>query len=134
MDVFKPEKRSAIMRAVKDKNTKPEMLVRRLLHRAGYRYRLYNAALPGKPDLIFPSRRKVIFVHGCFWHQHPGCRHADRPTSNNEYWQAKLNRNIARDEKTLHALRERGWDALVVWECQLRDQAKLLEELRAFLG
>jgi len=133
MDVFDVQKRSAIMRSVKSKNTKPEMKIRRLLHRAGYRYRLHRADLPGKPDLVFPSRQKVIFVHGCFWHQHPGCRHADRPSSNNEYWQKKLDRNVARDAVTIKALRQLGWEALIVWECQTCPETEILNIIRSFL-
>jgi DNA mismatch endonuclease (patch repair protein) len=134
MDVFDTQKRSAIMRAVKSKNTRPELKVRRLLHRAGYRYRLHREDLPGKPDLVFPSRRKAIFIHGCFWHQHPGCRHADRPSSNNEYWQKKLNRNMARDAAAQDALRIMGWQTFVVWECLLKEEVVLLKELKEFLA
>src|SRR4051812_39007217 len=112
MDVFDAEKRSAVMRAVKSKDTAPEMKVRRLLHRAGYRFRLHRDDLPGKPDLVFPSKRAVIFVHGCFWHQHPGCRQADRPSSNNPYWNKKLNRNIERDRAHTAALCTQGWKVL----------------------
>ena len=133
MDVFDAKKRSSIMRLVKGKDTKPEMIVRRLLHGEGFRYRLHRADLPGKPDLIFPARHKVVFVHGCFWHQHPGCRHADRPSSNTDYWRAKLDRNIARDERTLAALKSEGWQAFIVWECETRNRVKLLQELKEFL-
>ncbi len=108
------------MRQVKGRNTKPEMTLRRLLHAAGFRYRLHRRDLPGKPDLVFAGRRKVVFVHGCLWHQHPGCRAADRPASNRDYWDRKLGRNIARDQKNQSALAALGWTAFVVWECELR--------------
>jgi DNA mismatch endonuclease (patch repair protein) len=132
MDVFTPHKRSEIMRAVKSEDTKPEMLVRRLLHRAGYRYRLHDKKLPGTPDLTFAGRRAVIFVHGCFWHQHPGCAHAARPTSNGDFWRQKLDRNVARDAKNLAALETDGWRVLTLWECELK-RPDLLERIRAFL-
>lgn len=134
MDVYAPMTRSAVMRVVKSQNTNPEMTVRRLLHKAGYRFRLHRKDLPGKPDLVFPGLRKVVFVHGCFWYQHSGCRHADWPASNTAYWSAKLNRNQARDTRNLAALRDLGWQALVLWECQVRDREALLATLTAFLG
>jgi DNA mismatch endonuclease, patch repair protein len=132
-DVFDAEKRSAVMRAVKSKDTTPEMKVRRLLHRAGYRFRLHRADLPGKPDIVFPSKRAAIFVHGCFWHQHPGCHYADRPSSNNPYWNKKLNRNVERDKAHVAALKEQGWKVLTLWECEIRniDVLPKVEELLA---
>lgn len=132
MDVFDAEKRSAVMRAVKSKDTAPEMKVRRLLHRAGYRFRLHRADLPGKPDIVFPGRRAAIFVHGCFWHQHPGCRHADRPSSNSPYWNKKLGRNVERDSAHVTALREQGWKVLTLWECEVRS-LDVLSKLERFL-
>lgn len=132
MDVFEAEKRSAIMRAVKSKDTTPEMKVRRALHKAGYRFRLHRADLPGKPDIVLPSRCAVIFVHGCFWHQHPGCHHADRPSSNNPYWNKKLNRNIERDKAHTSALKEQGWKVLTLWECDIR-KGDVLEIVNKFL-
>ena len=134
MDVYDETTRSAVMRAVKSRNTKPEMRLRRLLHAAGFRYRLHRADLPGKPDLVFPGRRKVVFVHGCFWHQHPGCPAADRPSANSDYWNRKLAGNAARDAVHLTALREQGWDACVVWECDLRrDPAATVAAVTDFL-
>lgn len=121
------------MRAVKGADTKPEMAVRRMLHRLGYRYRLHAAGLPGKPDLVFPSRRKVIFVHGCFWHQHR-CPAAARPASRREYWDAKLDRNVQRDRRNRRLLRALGWRTLVVWECQLRAPSRLERRLVDFLN
>ena len=134
MDVFNKSERSAVMRSVKSKNTGAEMKVRRLLHAAGFRYFLHVKNSPGKPDIVFPRRKKAIFVHGCFWHQHPACRSAHRPASNTDYWNAKLDRNMARDESNLAALKELGWETFVVWECAIRDQDALLETLKSFLG
>ncbi len=134
MDMFNKSDRSAVMRSVKSKNTGAEMKVRQLLHAAGFRYFLHVKNLPGKPDIVFPRRKKAIFVHGCFWHQHPGCRSAHRPASNSDYWNAKLDRNMARDERNLAILRESGWEIFVVWECDIRDQDTLLETLKSFLG
>lgn len=122
MDVFDREKRSAVMRSVKSKNTKPEIKVRQALHRAGYRYRLHRNDLPGKPDIIFPGKRSVIFIHGCFWHQHPGCPHAARPSSNSAYWNRKLSRNIERDIAHMAALKDQGWRILTLWECEIKGQ------------
>ena len=114
------DRRRRTMRAVKAKNTAPELIVRRILHAAGYRYRLHDKRLPGKPDLVFPSRRKVIFVHGCFWHGH-GCKRGNRlPKRNAAYWRDKIKRNQRRDRVQLVALREAGWRSLVLWECELR--------------
>lgn len=124
--------RSRTMRAVKSKDTKPEWLVRRLLHAAGYRYRLHAKALPGKPDLVFAGRRKVIFVHGCFWHGHDCARGARQPVANAEYWRAKIHRNRERDVGHLAALRADGWKAHVVWECEIKKPG-LLTRLRRFL-
>lgn len=121
------------MRAVKGQNTEPEMVVRRLLHRLGYRYRLHQRNLPGKPDLVFGSRRKVIFVHGCFWHGHD-CKRGDRrPGTNTTYWNRKLDRNVERDKKIQTELQTLGWDVFVIWECETRDAPKLEERLTSFL-
>jgi DNA mismatch endonuclease (patch repair protein) len=110
------------------------MVVRRLAHAAGYRYRLHRPDLPGKPDLVFSRRRKIVFVHGCFWHQHPGCKEAERPASNTDYWEKKLARNVQRDAKNAAALLADGWDVLVVWECETKDKAGLQARLFEFLG
>ncbi|UED33752.1 DNA mismatch endonuclease Vsr [Rhizobium ruizarguesonis] len=128
--------RSAVMRSVKSKDTAPEMLVRRLVHGLGYRYRLHRKDLPGNPDLVFPSRQKVIQVNGCFWHGHDCLRGARQPKANAEYWLAKVARNVERDGRNEAALREGGWDVLVIWECQtkLRDREDLAGRLRAFLS
>src|SRR5690606_7503098 len=124
--------RSRIMRAVKSRDTKPELTVRRLLHSMGYRYRLHRPDLPGKPDIVFASHRKVIFIHGCFWHGHDCARGARVPATNKDYWLAKIGRNVARDQKSLAALADAGWTTLVLWECELGEG--LQERLRAFLG
>jgi DNA mismatch endonuclease (patch repair protein) len=130
MDIYDTNKHSEVMRAVKSKNTKPELRVRSLLHRAGLRFRLHDKNLPGRPDIVFPSRRAVIFVHGCFWHQHPDCPHAARPASNSDYWNRKLSRNSERDRANLEALAKSGWRTLVLWECQIKtaDVVSLVKE------
>jgi DNA mismatch endonuclease, patch repair protein len=121
------------MQAVRGKNTSPELAVRRLVHSMGYRYTLHSQSLPGKPDIVFPSRKKVIFIHGCFWHSHT-CRHGIiRPVSNRTYWSAKLERNVLRDRQNVRDLRKAGWKVLVIWECWLKDIAKLTKRLDAFL-
>lgn len=112
------ELRSRTMRAVKAKDTGPELIVRRLLHAAGLRYRLHDARLPGKPDLVFSSRRIALFIHGCFWHQHAHCPAAARPKSNPEYWNRKLDGNAARDVRHRTALEADGWTVVVIWECE----------------
>lgn len=132
-DTLSRERRSANMRAVRPKDTKPELIVRRLAHRMGYRFRLHRADLPGKPDLAFPGRRAVIFCHGCFWHQHPGCKRAITPQSNVAFWQPKLARNVARDAAQIVALKAVGWRTLVVWECELKNERRLTSRLRHFL-
>ena len=127
------EHRRRTMQAVRSKNTKPEMMVRRIVHAQGYRYRLHRRDLPGTPDLTFPSRRKVIFVHGCFWHGHP-CRGEPRlPKTNRDYWVPKIRRNAERDAEHARDLADLGWESLTVWECELRDRDQLLEKLVAFL-
>lgn len=135
-DVFDKEKRSAVMRAVKSRDTSPELAVRAAVRALGYgrRYRLNGAQLPGKPDLVFTSLGKAIFVHGCFWHGHDCKRGARQPKDNAAYWRAKIERNRARDTAALKALRAGGWSALVVWECETRDGAALSGKLGSFLS
>ena len=122
------------MRAVKGRDTGPELAVRRMLHARGYRYRLHRKDLPGKPDMTFPSRRKVVFVHGCFWHGHFCPRGARMPKTNAAYWRAKIGRNSERYEAQRAALRDAGWSVLTVWECELRREAELASRIEAFLG
>lgn len=122
------ELRSRTMRAVRSRDTRPEMAVRRFLHAAGLRYRLHDRRLAGKPDLVFPGRRIVLFVHGCFWHQHANCPAAERPRSQLEYWSRKLDRNMARDLRHRAELESEGWKVMVIWECETRDR-KTLEDL-----
>lgn len=133
-DKITPEQRSRTMRAVKSKDTKPEMVVRRMLHRLGYRFRLHRKDLPGKPDIVLPRHKKVIFVHGCFWHGHAGCRQATRPTSNVAYWSDKIDGNIMRGRHHLQQLDQQGWHCLVLWGCAIKDQEALRKGLQAFLG
>ncbi len=125
--------RSANMRAIRSKGMEPEMLVRRMVHALGYRYRLHQADLPGKPDLVFSARRKVIFVHGCFWHSH-SCQLAHAPKSNLGYWLPKLNRNKERDKAHLAALKAAGWKTLIIWECKLKHSKQLQPRIMKFLG
>lgn len=120
VDVFTTEKRSAVMRAVKSTDTKPEIALRKALHRLGFRYRLNVKDLPGKPDLVFPRHNVVIFVHGCFWHGHACKRGARAPKTNAEYWREKIARNKARDKKNAAALKALGWRVITVWECELK--------------
>jgi DNA mismatch endonuclease (patch repair protein) len=118
-DAFDAEQRSACMRAVRSKDTKPEKALRSMLHRAGYRFRIHSRNLPGSPDIVFPARRKVIFVHGCFWHQHTRCGAGIVPATRREYWVPKLQRNQARDRLVQLALTRLGWKSLTVWECEI---------------
>lgn len=125
--------RSANMRAIRSVGMKPEMIVRRAVYKLGYRYRLHRKDLPGKPDLVFGARRKVIFVHGCFWHQHKKCRDGRVPQSNLGYWNRKLVRNVERDTEHLVKLKRLGWKVLVVWECDTKDLPRLGSRLKRFL-
>jgi DNA mismatch endonuclease (patch repair protein) len=133
VDSLTAERRSENMRRIHSKNTSPEMLVRRLVFSMGYRYRLHSKDLPGKPDLVFRNRKKAIFVHGCFWHQHPGCREGRIPGSRREYWDPKLKRNVERDRLHLENLTDLGWDVLVVWECETSQLHSLKRQLSRFL-
>lgn len=121
------------MRSVKGRDTRPEMAVRRLVHAMGYRYRLHRPDLPGKPDLVFAGRRKIIFVNGCFWHGHDCKRGARTPKKNRAYWQGKIRRNMERDAEHLSELGKMGWDVLTVWECRLKDRDALAARLGVFL-
>ena len=132
-DVFSPEKRSSIMRAVKSKDTKPEITLRKALHALGLRYRLNVRALPGKPDLVFPKYRTVIFVHGCFWHGHDCKRGARVPKTNRAYWVEKINRNRSRDAKNERNLAAIGWRTIVIWECEVsgHDYQQLVDDIKS---
>lgn len=132
VDSITPSLRSEIMSRIRGKDTRPEMLVRRLIHKAGFRYRLHVASLPGKPDLVFAGRKKVIFVHGCFWHMHEGCAAARMPKSRVDFWQTKLQGNRERDRRNVAALREAGWEVLTLWECEL-GESDLMERVTRFL-
>jgi len=135
-DNISPARRSANMRAIRSKDMKPEMAVRRLTHSMGYRFRLHRKDLPGKPDMVFPSRRAVVFIHGCFWHMHPApiCKDARAPKSNTDYWHAKLARNQARDIEHETALTAQGWRVLVIWECELKDIDTLKQKILILLS
>jgi DNA mismatch endonuclease (patch repair protein) len=132
MDTRSPQQRRRIMQSVKQKDTTPELVVRRLLHGAGYRYRLHRKGLPGRPDIVFGKRRKVIFVHGCFWHAH-GCSKGQAPKSKLDYWGPKLAQNVERDARNVRDLVNAGWQVLTIWECETRDPARLLLVLRDFV-
>ncbi len=136
MDKLTPERRSENMRRIKSTGMKPELLVRSLVHGMGYRYRLHRRDLPGKPDLVFATRRNVIFVHGCFWHGHddPACRDGRTPRSNESYWLPKLTRNKERDAASVAALEATGWGVLVIWECETHDAEALKMRVETFLG
>lgn len=129
MDTFSPEKRSDIMRNVRSANTLPELKVRSLLHNFGFRFRLHRSDLPGIPDIVLPKHRTVLFVHGCFWHRHPGCPRASTPAVKPDYWLPKFARTIERDRQNQEELRKRGWNVIVVWECELKNTLALKHRL-----
>lgn len=132
-DVLSPEQRRACMAAVKGKNTSPELLIRSLVHKLGYRYTLHDPRLPGKPDLVFPWRKKIIFVHGCFWHMHSCRQGKNAPATNVEYWERKRTRNRDRDRKHIKALTRAGWGVMTIWECRLKNELGLRKQLLRFL-
>jgi len=134
MDTLTPSERSRRMARVKSKGTRPEMVVRRLLFSLGYRYRLHDRSLPGSPDIVFKRKKKAIFVHGCFWHRHDGCALARLPKSRLDFWIPKLEGNRERDARKLLQLKSLGWDAFVIWECELKDLNLLEKMLNGFLG
>lgn len=133
MDKFDKDKRSLIMSRVKGKDTKPEVFIRSIVHRLGFRFRKNRPDLPGKPDIVLPKHRKVIFVHGCFWHGHNKCSRAVRPESNKAFWSEKLDKNIVRDRKNVRALRKLGWKVLIIWQCETKDAEALTGKIKAFL-
>lgn len=134
-DTLTPKERSERMSRIRSKDTKPEITVRRLVHGMGYRYRLHRRDLPGIPDLVFPRLKKVIFIHGCFWHRHsdPRCKLARLPKSRLDFWKPKLEANRQRDLENIHKLSRLGWEVLVVWECEISDKEQLENEIRPFL-
>lgn len=133
MDTLSPLERSERMGRVRSKDTKPELAVRRLVHSLGYRYRLHRTDLPGCPDLVFSSRGKVIFVHGCYWHRHQGCPHTRLPKSRLDFWRPKLEANAVRDATNLKKLRVLGWGVMVIWECQVKKRETLATRIKRFL-
>lgn len=128
-DTFSKAERSKIMSAVKSQDTKPEIIVRKYLFAKGFRFRKNVSAMPGKPDIVLPKYRTVVFVHGCFWHGHKGCRHADLPKSNFEYWREKIHKNITRDQKAISELSMAGWTVLIIWECEINKTPKSIKKL-----
>ncbi|OPY57505.1 MAG: Very short patch repair protein [Pelotomaculum sp. PtaU1.Bin035] len=128
MDIWNKEKRSQVMSHIHSKNTKPEIAVRSLLHRMGYRYRLHRRELPGCPDIVLPKYNSVIFVHGCFWHLHEGCRDGTVPKTQHEKWKLKLERNVERDQLHYQELQKTGWKVLVIWECEIEKQPDMVRQ------
>ena len=133
VDNLSPEARSALMRSVRQKDTTPERRVRSLAHRLGYRFRVQRHDLPGTPDIVFPRHRVCIFVHGCFWHRHPGCRLATMPKSREDYWRPKFRQNIERDRRKIAELTDLGWRVSVIWECETRDPDFIVHRLKSIL-
>lgn len=129
-DIFSTEKRSDVMSKIKSENTKPEKIVRSLLFSAGYRFRLHSKELPGKPDIVLPKYKTVVFVNGCFWHGHENCKEGGIPKTNSQFWRDKILKNKERDERVSNELKQEGWKVLVVWECQLKDKERLLSFFR----
>jgi len=133
-DIFSQEKRSWIMSRVKGLDTKPELKVRKIVHGMGYRFRLRCGDLPGRPDIVLPRHKKVIFVNGCFWHGHNNCERAKRPSSNSEFWERKIDGNIKRDANNIQKLYDKGWQTLVIWQCEIKDNDKLCKVLCEYLS
>ncbi len=132
-DTVDREKRSEIMSRVGSRDTKPELVVRRIAHGLGFRFRLHRKDLPGRPDIVFPRYRSVIFVHGCFWHRHPSCKYASSPKTRVEYWEDKFRSNVARDARNETLLRDLGWRVLVIWECETKDREAVAERISSYL-
>lgn len=133
MDIVTREQRSRMMSGIKGKNTKPELLLRSVLHAQGFRFRIQRKDLPGKPDIVLPKYKTIIFVHGCFWHRHPGCKYAYTPKSNVEFWKNKLEGNVARDRITKEKLEALQWRVLIIWECQISDLTKTPDNFREII-
>jgi DNA mismatch endonuclease (patch repair protein) len=132
MDTISKSARSVLMARIRSRNTKPELVVRSILHRLGFRFRIHRIDLPGKPDIVLPRHRKIILVHGCFWHGH-SCALASKPKSNQAYWKEKIKRNRARDRSVKRSLVKRGWAVLELWECEIRKETGLTKKLNAFM-
>ncbi len=130
MDIISKEKRSWVMSRIRGRDTKPEILVRSILHRMGYRFRLHRSDLPGRPDIVLPRHRTAVFVHGCFWHRHSGCRYAYEPKSRKRFWQKKFLQNIGRDRSVQRELELLGWHVVIVWECETRSAEQLSRRLK----
>ena len=128
------EQRSRNMSAIKSKNTKPEITVRKLLHSMGYRIRLHKKDLPGSPDIVLPKYKTVIFVHGCFWHRHQNCKYASNPKTRREFWENKFNANKIRDQKKLKEIKNLGWKFIIIWECETRNIQSIEEKIKRFLN
>jgi len=134
MDHLNKKKRSWNMGRIKSKNTKPEILVRSLLHRLGYRFRLHQKDLPGKPDIVLPKYKTVIFVHGCFWHQHKGCTRASTPKTHKEYWIPKLQKNKEKDKRYKFLLEKLGWNVIIIWECNTKNMVQLSRKIKGIMN
>src|ERR1700722_10570601 len=132
-DNFDSAKRSSVMAAIRSKDTKPELIVRRAVYALGFRYRLHAKDVPGKPDLVFRKLRKAIFVHGCFWHRHSGCSRASMPKTRIEFWHEKFEKNVDRDNRVKKELKKNGWRSLIIWQCELQDPDGLATRLKGFL-
>ena len=133
-DIVDRDKRSEIMSRIRNRDTTPEMIVRRMAHRLGFRFRLHRKDLPGSPDIVFPRHRAVIMVHGCFWHRHSGCKHASSPQTRVRFWEEKFKGNVVRDRRNETALRELGWRVMVIWECETKDRDAVIKRIAGFLG
>ncbi len=133
-DIVDSKRRSQLMAGIRSRNTAPELAVRRIAHRMGLRFRLHRTDLPGSPDLVFPKHQLAVFVHGCFWHRHEGCRYASTPKSRVAFWMKKFAANVARDARQEAALRARGWRILVVWQCETKNQALIVHKLTASIA
>jgi DNA mismatch endonuclease (patch repair protein) len=132
-DVFSIEKRSKIMSSIKSYDTQPELMIRSLIHRMGYRFRLRNVWLPGSPDIVLPRHKKVIFIHGCFWHGHQKCKKSKRPNTNKDFWKHKLDNNVDRDKRQQRELNKLGWHYLVVWQCQISKPETVRKRIKRFI-
>ena len=134
MDRISREQRSRNMAAIKGKNTKPEVMVRQLLHRLGYRFRLHRKDLPGSPDIVLPKYKTAIFVNGCFWHRHKDCKHSSTPNTNRDFWQSKFTENVERDKRNYAILENLGWKVLIIWECEVKSllKANIIPNLSLF--